>query len=97
MPRLDAASISRISTLVPFVIETHWSHVLQGSNPSSLFLAEVSQLTTFATILAVDVFPNPLGPVKRNAWGIFFCKTAWRVSRTDALSRSSIFCGRYFR
>ena len=56
----DAASISTTSVSEPESIALHISHSLQGS-PSLGF----KQLTALAKILAADVFPVPLPPLKR--------------------------------
>ena len=61
--RLDAPSISTTSTLLPFVMLIQDSHSLHGSE-----LVPFSQLSDLAIILAVDVFPTPIGPASSIAW-----------------------------
>src|SRR3989338_989649 len=66
----DAASISTTSTDVPLVIAEQFWHSLHGSTDFfPLAKRFFSQFMAFATIRAVEVFPVPFGPVKRNAWG----------------------------
>jgi len=70
---LDAASISIISRAFPSVICLHKSHLQQG------FIVGWSnawQFRDFANILALDVFPVPLGQLKSYAGAIFFVKSA---------------------
>ena len=63
IPLLDAASISWKSIEELLLIDKQESHSLHGS-PSTKF----SQFNAFVNILANEVFPTPLVPVKRNAW-----------------------------
>ncbi len=60
IPRLEAPSISWTSTEDPSVISMQDRHRLQGipGSPSS-------QLMALAKIRATEVFPTPLGPLKR--------------------------------
>ena len=72
-PVFDAASISIISKAFPSVICLHMSHLQQGFIVGSL---NAWQFKDFANILALDVFPVPLGPLKRYAGAIFFVNNA---------------------
>ena len=66
-PVCEAASISCTSSDFPSDIPSqleHWS-AEQGYFPSSFF----SQFMAFATILAVDVFPVPLGTGEQKGVG----------------------------
>jgi hypothetical protein len=93
IPRLLAASISKTSTAVPFVIEIHAEHLLHGSilNGSLCFL--FSQFIALAKILAEDVFPSPFGPANKNACGIDFEeRIAESLLRTSTRSSSEINC-----
>ncbi len=87
IPRLLAASSSITSILFPPAIDLHWLHLLQGSVS---FFPCFSQLTIFAMILAADVFPVPLGPANKSAWGIFPEETIFFNSPlTESKSKSS--------
>ena len=59
-PVFDAASISIISRALPSVICLHKSHLQQGV---IVGWSNAWQFRDFANILALDVFPVPLGPV----------------------------------
>ena len=63
-PVLDAASISITSKALPDAIERHNSQLPQGSGVGS---ALAMQFSDRAKILALEVLPVPLGPVKRYA------------------------------
>ena len=67
-PVFDAASISIISSAFPSVICLHKSHLQQGV---IVGWSNAWQFRDFANILALDVFPVPLGPLKRYAGAIF--------------------------
>jgi hypothetical protein len=54
------------STKLLVLIATQFSHTSQGFS-----VGPWTQFTAFANIRASDVFPTPLGPVNRYAWGIF--------------------------
>ena len=60
IPRWLAASISITSSEVPFAIETQELQV-----PSGVTVGPYAQLSAFARIRAIDVFPVPRGPAKR--------------------------------
>ena len=60
IPLLDAPSISIRSKKFPESIDNEISEFFKGS-PSF----EISELRALAKILAVEVFPTPLGPVSR--------------------------------
>jgi hypothetical protein len=62
-PELEAPSSSSTSKEEPAVMARHDSHSPHGS-PSTT----CSQLSAFAKILAVEVFPVPLGPLNKKAW-----------------------------
>lgn len=66
IPRLLAASISRTSLEIPWVISEQELHSLQGSLSIGF-----RQFNRFARILAIVVLPTPLGPKKIYAWPIF--------------------------
>jgi len=72
-PVFEAASISIISRAFPSVICLHKSHLQQGV---IVGCSNAWQLRDFANILALDVFPVPLGPLKRYAGAIFFVYSA---------------------
>src|SRR5574341_87287 len=61
----DAPSISRTSREDPLRISLHDVHSLHGS-----VAGPFPQFRALERILATEVFPTPLGPVKRNAWEI---------------------------
>ena len=61
MPRCEAASISMTSSEVPFAIATQAWQVLSGVGVGPC----AAQLSAFARIRAIDVFPVPRGPAKR--------------------------------
>ena len=61
-PVCEAASISITSNDLPSAISLQNEQLEQGSGVGPLI-----QLTAFASILAVEVFPTPLGPEKMNA------------------------------
>ena len=61
-PVLDAASISIISRALPSLICLHISQLPQGFD---VRCSEDKQFNDFAKILALDVLPVPLGPLKR--------------------------------
>ena len=63
-PVLDAASISITSKALPDAIERHNSQLPQGSGVGSEL---ATQFSDRAKILALEVLPVPLGPVKRYA------------------------------
>ena len=69
-PVLLAASISIVSNAVPLAMVKQASHLPQGSGVGRSL---VRQFKDFAKILALDVFPVPLGPVNRYAVAIFSC------------------------
>ena len=58
-----------------------------------------AQLSAFARMRAIDVFPVPRGPAKRYAWRTWSCSIAFVSVRTTAScpTTSSKPCGRYFR
>ena len=62
-----------ISRALPSVICLHKSHLQQGV---IVGWSNAWQFRDFAKILALDVFPVPLGPLKRYAGAIFFVKSA---------------------
>ena len=80
MPRFDAASISMTSSAEPSRIETHASHVSQGSALGPRFV----QLIALARIRASDVLPVPRGPVNRSACATLPVATALRSVATTA-------------
>ena len=96
IPRCEAASISTTSSEVPFAIATHAEQVPSGDEVGAV---ELSQLSAFARIRAIDVFPVPRGPAKRYAWRTWSWSIAFRSVRTTAScpTTSSNVCGRYFR
>ena len=59
IPLFDAPSISITSIFLPSIISLQTVQELQGSP-----LEDLEQFNAFAIILAVVVFPTPLGPVK---------------------------------
>ena len=61
IPRFDAASISIKSIADPSLIDVHDSQELHGSELSIRSL----QFRALAKILAIEVLPMPLVPVKR--------------------------------
>ena len=63
----EAASISIRSRNLPLSISSEILESIFGSPCSS-----TSRLRALAKILAVDVFPTPLGPVKRYACAYLF-------------------------
>jgi len=68
MPLFDAASCSTTSGELPASILKQLAHVLHGSNELPFPANTLSkQLTDFATMRAVDVFPIPLEPMKSSA------------------------------
>jgi hypothetical protein len=62
MPRCEAASISTTSSELPFAIATQTEQVLSGDGEGP---GVPVQLSAFARIRAIDVFPVPRGPAKR--------------------------------
>ena len=58
-----------------------------------------AQLSAFARMRAIDVFPVPRGPANRYAWRTWSCSSAFCSVRTTAScpTTSSKPCGRYFR
>ena len=64
-PVWEAASISITSRDLPSDISVQNEQVEHGSAVGPFI-----QLTAFATIRAVEVFPTPLGPDNMNAWAI---------------------------
>ena len=96
-PVWDAASISCTSRHFPSDISSQLPHGSseQGYWPRSFF----SQFTALATILAVDVFPVPLGPANMRAWAIFSDSMEFlRVSAGNSWpTRSSKGRGRHLR
>ena len=71
-PVWDAASISITSSDFPSDISLQNEQLEQGS-----LVGPFSQLRALAMILAVDVFPTPLGPEKISACAIFPVDTAF--------------------
>ena len=65
IPRLEAASISNTSILLPSLIRWQLAHSLQG-----LAVGPCSQFRAFARIFAVLVLPVPLGPANKYACAI---------------------------
>ena len=61
-PVFDAASISITSRALAFVICIHNSHFPHGFGVG---WSDDRQFNDFANILALDVLPVPLGPLKR--------------------------------
>ena len=61
-PVFDAASISIMSKALPSLICLHNSQSPQGL---TVGLLQDKQFNYFAKILALDVLPVPLGPLKR--------------------------------
>jgi len=72
-PVLLAASISITSNAEPFAIPRHTSHTPQGSAVGTLL---AKQLSDFAKMRALDVFPVPRGPVNKYAGAILLVRTA---------------------
>ena len=62
IPRCEAASISTTSREVPFAIAAQTWQVLSGLGVGPIVPA---QLSAFARIRAIEVFPVPRGPAKR--------------------------------
>src|SRR5438876_962056 len=89
----EEPSISRTSSELPAAISWQLSQV-----PSGLTVGPFAQLSAFAKIRAVEVFPMPRGPTNRYACASRFCATAFlSVRETWACpTRSSNVCGRYF-
>src|SRR4051794_28189964 len=95
-PVLDAASISMTSMSSPRAMPLHDSHLSHGW---VVGLSDDSQLRHLARMRAVEVFPVPRVPQKRNAWAMrpesiaFFSVRAMCSCPTS----SSKFRERYFR
>ncbi len=94
MPRCDAASISTTSSDEPAAIAMQTLHALSG-----VVVGPCAQLSAFARMRAIDVFPVPRGPAKRYAWRSLSPSIALRSVRTTAScpTTSEKSCGRYFR
>ena len=67
MPAFDAPSISITSTDMSCVISRQFAQVLQG-----IPVGPCSQLSAFAKIRVIVVFPTPRVPEK-NAWAMVLC------------------------
>ena len=65
MPRFEAPSISITSKELPSRISTQFSQVPQGA---SVGPGALRQLSAFARMRAMVVFPTPRGPANRYAW-----------------------------
>ena len=61
-PVCEAPSISWTSIEAPSVISIQDGHLLQGCS-----VGPSLQLSAFASILAMEVFPTPLSPINRKA------------------------------
>ena len=94
MPRCEAASISITSSELPFAIATQAWQTLSG-----VVVGPCSQLSAFARMRAIEVFPVPRGPAKRYACRTCPSSIALRSVRTTAScpTTSSKSCGRYLR
>ena len=76
---LEAASISITSSELAAAIDTHDSHVPQGST-----VGPRSQFRHAARIFAIEVLPVPREPTNRYAWCTLERCTALRSVRTTA-------------
>ena len=89
-----AASISRTSIWLELIID------LQFSQKFSLHIFSIpfEQFNAFATILAIVVFPIPLMPVNKYAFGILSALIEFVIvsATTSWPIRSSKVCGLYF-
>ena len=79
IPRWDAASISTTSSDVPAAIVRQELH-----SPHGDVVGPLTQLSAFATIRAMDVFPVPRGPANRYACRTWSRSIALRSVRTTA-------------
>ena len=94
IPRFDAASISITSSDPPAVISRHASHSLQGVAAGPL-----TQLSAFAKMRAVVVFPTPRAPEKMYACATRLPRIAFASVPVTCCcpTTSSNVCGRHFR
>ena len=70
----EAPSISIMSKVWEFANDKHISHSLHGSPFTGL-----RQLSAFASIRAVVVFPTPRGPVNKYACAILLFRIAFLI------------------
>ena len=93
-PVLLAASISRTSIWLELIIDSQFSQKFS----LHIFSIPFEQFNAFATILAVVVFPIPLMPVNKYAFGILSALIEFVIvsATTSWPIRSSKVCGLYF-